>query len=81
MTEKSGRRKEKRIVKIAVPYRRARQPSERRPTGTPTARANFIFQNCTLFDLAEFLIIIVIIIVKRAATMKIYESCLLYQIC
>ena len=32
--------KKKRIVKIAVHYRRARQLSDRGPTGTPTARAN-----------------------------------------
>ena len=41
--EEKWRRKEKRIVKIAVRYRRARQLPERRLTGTATARANIRF--------------------------------------
>ena len=36
------KRKEKRIVKIAVHYHCASQPPEQRPTGTPTTRANWV---------------------------------------
>ena len=42
--EGEEKKKWKRIVKIAVHYRCASQPPERRPTGAPTARSNTIME-------------------------------------